>query len=65
AGMGLGAGVALGQNMAQGLTLDMPAAAAATEDIAGKLAQLKKLFEADLISEAEYSAKKQELLARF
>ncbi|MCQ8106319.1 SPFH domain-containing protein [Methylomonas sp. SURF-2] len=65
AGIGLGAGVALGQNMAQGLSLVAPAATPATEDIAGKLAQLKKLFEAELISEAEYSAKKQELLARF
>lgn len=65
AGMGLGAGVALGQNMAQGLTMAAPAANAATDDIAGKLAQLKKLFETELISEAEYSAKKQELLARF
>ncbi|MCK9605898.1 MAG: SPFH domain-containing protein [Methylomonas sp.] len=65
AGMGLGAGVALGQNMAQGLTMDAPAATAAADDITGKLLQLKKLFEAELISEAEYSAKKQELLDRF
>ncbi|MBS3913922.1 MAG: SPFH domain-containing protein [Bacteroidetes bacterium] len=65
AGMGLGAGLALGQNMAQGLTMTTPGASAAADDIAGKLAQLKKLFEAELISEAEYSAKKQELLARF
>ncbi|AEF99984.1 SPFH domain-containing protein [Methylomonas methanica] len=65
AGMGLGAGVALGQNMAQGLTMTTPGANGTADDIAGKLAQLKKLFEAELISEAEYTAKKQELLARF
>jgi len=37
----------------------------ADNDIAAKLAQLKQLYEAELITEAEYSAKKQELLARF
>jgi hypothetical protein len=37
----------------------------ASDDIAAKLLQLKKLFEAQLISEAEYAAKKQELLAKF
>ena len=65
AGMGLGAGVALGQNMAQGMTMPKQNANAGSEDIAVKLVQLKKLFEAELISEAEYSAKKQELLAKF
>ncbi len=63
AGMGLGAGVALGQNMAQGLS-EAPRSANASEDITGKLTQLKQLFENQLISEAEYSAKKQELLAK-
>ena len=65
AGMGLGAGVALGQNMAQGMTMPTQNTSTGSEDIAAKLVQLKKLFEAELISEAEYSAKKQELLAKF
>ena len=64
AGMGLGAGVALGQNMAQGLSEAPRSAANASEDIAAKLVQLKQLFESKLISEAEYGAKKQELLAK-
>lgn len=65
AGMGLGAGVALGQTMMQGMGQSMPTAQNASEDITAKLTQLKQLFEAELISEAEYSAKKQELLAKF
>ena len=66
AGMGLGAGVALGQTMAQGLTgTGQNANSVGTEDIEAKLLKLKQLFEAGLISEAEYSAKKQELLANF
>jgi len=65
AGMGLGAGVALGQNMAQGMTMSRQESNSGGEDITAKLVQLKKLFEAELISEAEYSAKKQELLAKF
>lgn len=63
AGMGLGAGVALGQNMAQGLS-EAPRSVNVSEDIVAKLTQLKQLFDSQLISEAEYSAKKQELLAR-
>jgi len=65
AGMGLGAGVALGQSMAQGMNLQTQNANASADDLTEKLVQLKKLFEAELISEAEYTAKKQELLARF
>lgn len=63
AGMGLGAGVALGQSMAQGLT-ENPRNLNATEDIVGKLTQLKQLFESQLITAAEYTTKKQELLAK-
>lgn len=62
AGMGLGAGMALGQNMVQGMAEAPPKADSA--DIAAKLAQLKQLYEAELISEAEYGAKKQELLTK-
>jgi Putative virion core protein (lumpy skin disease virus) len=65
AGMGLGAGVALGQNMAQGLTAPVQTANTGLEDITAKLTQLKQLYEAELISETEYAAKKQELLAKF
>lgn len=65
AGMSLGAGVALGQNMAQGLTDMAPNPQKPVEDITGKLQHLKQLFEAQLITEAEYAAKKQELLAKF
>lgn len=65
AGMGLGAGVALGQTMVQGLAPAPAAVSAGFEDVTAKLTQLKQLFEAQLISEAEYAAKKQELLARF
>jgi membrane protease subunit (stomatin/prohibitin family) len=65
AGMGLGAGMALGQNMAAGMADATQGSNMASDDIAAKLLQLKKLFEAQLISEAEYAAKKQELLAKF
>lgn len=68
-GMGLGAGISFGQNMAQ--TFNQPAAQppAATQtgpdDAMAKLAQLKKMYEADLISADEYAAKKQAILASF
>ncbi|MDD2760779.1 MAG: SPFH domain-containing protein [Methylomonas sp.] len=65
AGMGLGAGVALGQNMAQSLTGLPSGGNAGAEDIESKLVKLKQLFEAGLISETEYGAKKQEILAKF
>ncbi len=66
AGMGLGAGVALGQTMAQGMAgTTQNSQEAGSENIEAKLVKLKQLFEAELISEAEYSAKKQELLAKF
>lgn len=65
AGVSLGAGVALGQSMAQGMADMPPNPQTSSEDITGKLQHLKQLFEAQLITEAEYAAKKQELLARF
>lgn len=65
AGVSLGAGVALGQTMAQGMADMAPNPQTSTEDITGKLQRLKQLFEAQLITETEYAAKKQELLARF
>lgn len=65
AGMGLGAGVALGQNMAQGMSAMTDSASVVENEISAKLTQLKQLYAAELITEAEYSAKKQELLSRF
>lgn len=63
-GMGLGAGVALGQNMAQALT-EKPQADAGQNDTVTKLTQLKQMFENGLISESEYAAKRQDILAKF
>ncbi len=65
-GMGLGAGIGLGQSMAQSMTenISQPQATNTDEDPMARLAQLKKMFEAELISEAEYSAKKKQILDR-
>lgn len=64
-GMGLGAGLGMGQSMAQsmaqGMTAPSPTAAAA--DPAAKLAQLKKLHAEQLITDEEYAAKRQQILA--
>ncbi len=62
-GMGMGAGIGLGQNMAQTMTEQnnsQPQANA--NDAMAKLTQLKKLFEAKLITEQEYATKKQQIL---
>lgn len=61
-GMGLGVGVGLGQNMAQSLTATSTPIVGDSNPVVAKLTQLKQLFEADLITEAEYIAKKQEIL---
>lgn len=61
-GMGLGAGIGFGQSIAQTLNEQSPSQSTNVDDPMAKLAQLKKLFSAELISEAEYSAKKQEIL---
>ena len=73
-GMGLGAGAMMGGQMANAMAASQQPAAApaaapvaaapAGEDIVGKLGQLKKLMEAGLIEQAEYDAKKKELLAK-
>lgn len=62
-GMGMGAGIGFGQSMSQSMTenASTPAPAKADDPMA-KLAQLKKMFEAELITEQEYSAKKQDIL---
>jgi membrane protease subunit (stomatin/prohibitin family) len=62
-GMGLGAGVAFGQNMAQALTGNAGSTASPpVSDPMEKLARLKKMLEAELISEEEYAAKKKAIL---
>lgn len=68
--MGLGAGVVLGQTMANAMAQGMAANANAqnaprgAEDISAKLLQLKNLFDQKLINEVEYEQKKKELLSR-
>ncbi len=65
-GMGMGAGIGLGQSMAQSMTAQInPQTTTATDDninFMAKLTALKKMFEAELITEQEYAAKKQSLL---
>jgi membrane protease subunit (stomatin/prohibitin family) len=51
--------IALGVIMNQ---MKPAAAAQPQEDVASRLQKLKRLFEAELITEAEYTAKKEELL---
>ncbi len=64
-GMGLGAGIGFGQNMAHAMAeQNSPETKPETDDPMATLAQLKKMFEADLISEQEYSEKKKQVLDR-
>ncbi len=64
-GMGMGAGIGMGQNMAQAMNQqNSPAEKTDSDDAMSKLAKLKKMFEAELITEQEYSAKKQEILEK-
>ena len=64
-GMGMGAGIGLGQSMAQSMTnQDTSPSAIQTDDPMAKLSQLKKMFEAELINEQEYTAKKQQILEK-
>lgn len=60
-GMGMGAGMGLGQSMAQSLSTVGSAPDASGQTVA-KLTELKQLFEAQLITEAEYTTKKQQIL---
>ncbi|MFK5947861.1 MAG: SPFH domain-containing protein [Methylococcales bacterium] len=62
-GMGMGAGIGLGQSMAQTMTQQNNMAPQTTSnDAMSKLKQLKNMFEAELITEQEYQAKKQDIL---
>jgi membrane protease subunit (stomatin/prohibitin family) len=77
-GMSLGAGLVMGQQMAQSMGAGLAggqvdatqkgnthnAPQAAGEDVAAKLIQLKSLFDQNLINQAEYEAKKKDLLSR-
>ncbi len=64
AGVGLGAGMTMAQMMAQSMGQQQQAAPAApaAEDPMAKLKKLKAMFEADLISQEEYDAKKKQIL---
>jgi len=63
-GMAMGAGVGLGQSMAQAIEPTKPTANPGDQTMQ-KLVQLKQMFDAQLITEAEYSAKKQQILEKF
>ncbi|WP_374089007.1 SPFH domain-containing protein [Methylomicrobium lacus] len=60
-GMGLGAGISFGQNIAQAMGGNNAAAADPLE----KLAQLKKMLDAELITAEDYAAKKKAILDAF
>ena len=72
-GMGLGAGMGLGQTMAQSMgnqfgTANQPVQSETTsskDDPMEKLTKLKKMFDAQLINEEEYTAKKKDILDNF
>lgn len=65
AGVGIVAGIGLGQQMAQSMTgVGESAGNSAEEDILGVLAKLKKFYDMEVISEQEYADKKREILDR-
>jgi len=71
-GMGLGAGMGLGQTMAQAMgnqfgtaNQSVQSESAGKADPMEKLTKLKKMFDAELINEEEYTAKKKEILDNF
>lgn len=68
-GMGLGAGMGLGQTMAQSMgnnfSTPIPAKSTTDTDPMLKLTKLKQMFDAQLINEEEYTAKKKDILANF
>jgi len=65
-GVGLGAGMGLGQTMAQAFHNAQSQPASQTmNDSMLKLEQLKKMFDAQLITESEYTQKKQQILDNF
>jgi membrane protease subunit (stomatin/prohibitin family) len=64
-GVGLGAGVNVGQQMGQALNVQGPQNATApnADDAVTKLAKLKKMLEASLITQEDFDKKKAEILA--
>ncbi len=65
-GVGLGAGMGLGQSMAQAFHNTQPQPVhQAIDDPMAKLEKLKKMVEANLITQEEYTAKKQQILDDF
>jgi membrane protease subunit (stomatin/prohibitin family) len=66
-GVGLGAGMSLGQTMAQGFHhIQSPSTPSPTgDDPLVKLEKLKKMVDAKLITEKEYTQKKQQILDNF
>jgi membrane protease subunit (stomatin/prohibitin family) len=62
AGIGLGAGIAMGQQFAQGFGANNPAASQQSSP-ALRLKNLKELLDAGVLSAQEYEAKKKELIA--
>jgi membrane protease subunit (stomatin/prohibitin family) len=64
-GVGLGAGIGLGQSMAEAFHHTRSQSPALEGDPISKLEQLKKMVETKLITQAEYTAKKQQILETF
>ncbi|MBI5559610.1 MAG: SPFH domain-containing protein [Deltaproteobacteria bacterium] len=68
-GLGLGAGMGMGQKMAQAMGDNFPSQPRenhpASNDPLEKLAQLKKMHEAALITDAEFVAKKKDILDNY
>ena len=66
AGAGLGAGIAMGQAMAASMTQTTPAAGAAqpAQDVAATLEKLHDLMTKGVLTQAEFDAKKAELLKK-
>ena len=65
-GVGLGAGMGLGQSMAQAFHNTQPQhPPQAVDDPMAKLEKLKKMVDANLITQEEYATKKQQILDNF
>jgi membrane protease subunit (stomatin/prohibitin family) len=62
-GAGLGAGVSVGQQVGQALNVQPAASAPAPDDPVAKLAKLKQMLEAGLITQEDFDKKKTEILA--
>jgi membrane protease subunit (stomatin/prohibitin family) len=62
-GVGVGAGIGLGQNMAQAMSNNKATSSGSMDNSAiDKLTQLKKMLDAELISQEDYDAKKKNIL---